>query len=190
MRGMWVEKPLVLLLTGPSGTGKTLTARVLAEQLLGRPIAELEASGRFRTFHMNGFSLIEDQKSFFGPPKGIVGVGDLPELLKTWPDAVILLDECEKAHPSFARALLKVFGEHGAVYDPRTGRDISSANATFILTSNLAKDLISEHAEVAMKSADSDFDCATYGALREEVLDTLRAPFIRGRENFFRESEA
>jgi len=189
MRGLWSEKPLVLLLTGPSGTGKTLMARTLGEALVGRPIAELESTGRFRTFHMNGFSLVEDQKSFFGPPKGIMGVGDLPELLKTWPDAVILLDECEKAHPSFARALLKVFGEHGAVYDPRTGRDISSVNATFILTSNLAKDLIFEHSAVAEMSPDSDLDCAAYGKLREDVLAALRAPFIRGRDNFFKESE-
>ena len=64
---------------------------------------------------MNLFSTVEDQKSFFGPPKGIVGVGDLPELLREWPDAVILLDEIEKAHPSFARALLKVFDTNGAV---------------------------------------------------------------------------
>merc|ERR1719506_235778 len=120
-------------------------ARTLAEQLLHLPIAVLEATGRFRTFHMNGFSMIEDQKSFFGPPKGIVGVGDLPQLLKTWPDAVILLDEIEKAHHSFANALLKVFGENGAVYDPQTGQDISTVNATFILTSNLAKDLIAKH---------------------------------------------
>lgn len=189
MRGLWAEKPLVLLLTGPSGTGKTLMARTLSESLLGRPIAELQATGQFRTFHMNVFSTVEDQKSFFGPPKGIVGVGDLPELLKTWPDAVILLDECEKAHPSFARALLKVFGEHGAVYDPKTGRDISSVNATFILTSNLAKDLISEHSLLAMQTSDSDLDCAFYGGLREEVLDALRTPVIRGRDNFFRESE-
>merc|ERR1711966_436837 len=55
MRGLWNEKPLVLLLTGPSGTGKTMMARTLGAEILGRPIAELEATGRFRTFHMNIF---------------------------------------------------------------------------------------------------------------------------------------
>merc|ERR1719440_427069 len=58
--GFWSQsKPLVLLLTGPSGTGKTLMARTLAEKLLDTPIVELESSQRFRTFHMNTFSMVE-----------------------------------------------------------------------------------------------------------------------------------
>merc|ERR1719253_750392 len=136
---------------------------------------------------MNAFTMLEDQKSFFGPPKGIAGLGDLPELLKAWPDAVVLLDEVEKAHPSFARALLKVFGEHGAVYDPKTGRDVSTANATFILTSNLAKDLIARHPASRLKGAAKDPDCAAYARLQEDVQSVLREPHIAGRENFFRE---
>jgi hypothetical protein len=186
MGGMWTDKPLVLLLTGVSGSGKTQTAMLLAELLLGKPIAQLQGMGRFRKFSMESFSTLEDQKSFFGPPKGIVGVGDLPELLKKWPDAVILLDEIEKAHHSFARALLTVFGEHGSVYDPKTGKAISSAQATFILTSNLAKELISEQ---TLQSSRSDSDCTAYEALRHDVHKALGKPFIAGRENFFKESE-
>merc|ERR1719271_16856 len=122
--------------------------------------------GKFRTFHMNQFSTLEDQKSFFGPPKGIVGKGDLPELLKKWPDAVILLDEVEKAHPSFARALLKVLGENGAVYDPHTGKDIPSVRATFLLTSNLAKDLILERGISSSDFVAKHPECTSYETLR------------------------
>merc|ERR1719253_120061 len=113
---------------------------------------------------MNAFTMLEDQKSFFGPPKGIAGVGDLPELLKQWPDAVVVLDEVEKAHPSFARALLKVFGENGAVYDPHTGQSFPTAQATFILTSNLGKDLIMRHEAAFAK--DDDHDCTGYSQIR------------------------
>lgn len=57
------------------------------------------------------------RKTFFGPPRGIQGSGDLPDLVRPNPDAVIVLDEIEKAHHSFAKALLTVFGEYGALFE-------------------------------------------------------------------------
>merc|ERR1712050_118239 len=133
-----------------------MLARRLAEVLLGQSISELEAIGRFKTFNMNTFSLAEDKTTFFGPPMGVKGEGVLPEVLKAWPDAVVLLDEIEKAHPSFARALLKIFGENGAVYDPSTKRDFPTGNATFVLTSNLGKDLITA---MAIEGAIGQSEC-------------------------------
>ncbi|CAE7727175.1 Clpb [Symbiodinium sp. CCMP2592] len=196
--------PLVLLMTGPSGTGKTMAARTMAEVIHGRPIQELEASGRFRLFPMPLDMQKEPRKTFFGPPRGIQGSGDLPDLVRQHPDAVIVLDEIEKAHSDFARALLTVFGEYGTVYDPRTGRDYPAANATFILTSNLAKDLILKHPVSVAKSqgravetwqklplgVDGDPDCAGYAKLRDAVDAELSHPPAIDREHgFFRESE-
>jgi len=196
-RGHWrTNTPVVVLLLGPSGCGKTLSAQLIAEGLLGRPIAELESMGRFKTFHMNQFPLFEDQKTFFGPPSGVMGKrGDLPEMLKKWPDAVILLDEVEKAHSSFAQALLKVFGENGVVYDPYTGKDVPSSRATFILTSNIAKDLIQQLGFDSFQHAgdrndEEQDECASYTDLRERVLEELQKPrLLDGQINFFKESE-
>lgn len=177
------DLPLVLLFTGPAGTGKTMAASQFAEKLHGQPINVLTAQGKFKTFHMNQFNSAETQNTFFGPAQGIAGEGDLPEIVRRHPDAVILLDEVEKAHVSFARALLKVFGEHGVVYDPKTRRDLAATNVTFILTSNLAKDLI-QAADVSQ-----DGDCSKYEDLKTEVSNALAYPQVGGRDNIFFESE-
>jgi len=191
------DAPLVLLLCGPPGAGKTLIARTIAEAIFKRPIKELEGSGQFRTFHMNQFTKQEDSSTFFGPPRGVVGEkGDLPELLKKWPNAVILLDEIEKSHIGFASSLLKVLGEHGASYDPWSAKDIPTTQATFILTCNSAHDEIQEYffkhmVEEGISPAQhedfEDFDeCASYRKLKDQIAKSFARPRLpSGEANWF-----
>uniref|UniRef100_A0A183ASY2 ATPase_AAA_core domain-containing protein n=1 Tax=Echinostoma caproni TaxID=27848 RepID=A0A183ASY2_9TREM len=77
----------------------------------------------------------------------------LTQALATCPDAVVLFDETEKAHPDVLTALLQLFDE-GRLTDGQ-GRTINCKNAIFIMTSNVGSQVIAEHAQ-ALRSASGD----------------------------------
>lgn len=126
------ERPLgVFAFFGGTGVGKTATARALAEFLFEAPDALIRLD-------MGEYNEAHTVARLFGAPPGYVGYTDegaFASRLRRQPAAVVLLDECEKAHPAVWDAFLPVF-DSGRFSDAR-GRRVEARQAIFILTSNL-----------------------------------------------------
>jgi ATP-dependent Clp protease ATP-binding subunit ClpC len=121
----------VFLFLGPTGVGKTETARALAEFLFG---SESEMIRLDMSEYMEEHSVAK----LIGSPPGYVGhdeEGQLTGKLRTKPYSVVLLDEIEKAHPRVFDLFLQVFDD-GRLTDAR-GRVADARNAIFIMTSNI-----------------------------------------------------
>ena len=131
------EAPLgVFLLVGPSGVGKTETARALAELLFG--------GERFLvSINMSEYQEAHTVSQLKGSPPGYVGYGEggvLSEAVRQRPYAVVLLDEVEKAHPDVMELFFQVF-DRGILRDGE-GREITFANTVILATSNVGTELI------------------------------------------------
>eukprot|EP00929_Paragymnodinium_shiwhaense_P035856 TRINITY_DN19307_c0_g1_i1.p1 TRINITY_DN19307_c0_g1~~TRINITY_DN19307_c0_g1_i1.p1 ORF type:complete len:1150 (-),score=263.94 TRINITY_DN19307_c0_g1_i1:211-3660(-) len=182
------KRALVLHFCGGPGLGKTMASRILASILHGQSLEKVEGLGLFKTFHMDQLQSEESANALFGTPPQYKGKnGELYELLKANPNAVILMDEIDKAHPTYAKRLLTVWGENGVVVDERTRDSVSSTGAVFILTTNLAKDSIASHSAAKLKATDKH--CQWYGELRNDLSEELKKPTIGAQSNFFAKSE-
>ena len=128
------DKPVgAFVFMGPTGTGKTETAKALAEQL-GVKLVRIDMSE-----YMEKHSV----SKLIGSPPGYVGheenAGILITKLQESPNCVLLLDEIEKAHPDVAQILLQVM-DNGKLTGSN-GKEADARNCTLILTTNLgAKD--------------------------------------------------
>jgi ATP-dependent Clp protease ATP-binding subunit ClpC len=130
------QRPLAsLLLLGPSGVGKTETARVLAEELFPQATGA-QASALLR-LDLSEFSEPHSVSRLIGAAPGYVGYGEgglLTEPVRRRPASVVLLDEAEKAHPAVLQLLLQILDE-GQLTDGR-GRRVDFTAAVVVLTSN------------------------------------------------------
>jgi len=121
------NKPLgSLLLVGPSGVGKTETAKALAEQLFG-------SDERMIRFDMSEFNTPMAISRLIGTPSR--PDGELTGRVRLQPFCVVLLDEIEKAHGDVHDLLLQVLGD-GRLTDA-AGRTVDFRNAVLVMTSNL-----------------------------------------------------
>ena len=122
-----VRKPLVMLFYGDTGTGKTYAAQKLGE-ILNRKVIYI---------NMEKFSQPHTVLALFGAPPSYIGFGEptIVDRLKEHPNAIVILDEIEKAHPAVYRTLLNGF-DTGILQDNK-GDDIAINQVIWILTSNI-----------------------------------------------------
>lgn len=135
------EHPLVFLFLGSSGIGKTELAKQVARYM------HKDIKKGFIRMDMSEFQEKHEVAKFIGSPPGYVGHeegGQLTKLLRACPNAVVLFDEVDKAHPDVLTIMLQLFDE-GRLTDGK-GKTIECKDAMFIMTSNVASDEIAQHA--------------------------------------------
>ncbi len=161
------------IFVGPSGVGKTLLSKALAEFMFGDEDALV-------MLDMSDYMEKHNVSRLVGAPPGYVGYeegGQLTERIRRRPYAVVLLDEIEKAHPDVFNMLLQIM-EEGRLIDS-FGRNVDFRNTILIMTSNIGADLIKGGGGFGFSKRDgsSNFENIK-GMLTKEVERYFRPEFI------------
>ena len=161
------------LFLGPTGVGKTLLARALAEFMFGEEDALIQID-------MSEYMEKHAVSRLVGAPPGYVGYeegGQLTEKVRRRPYSVLLLDELEKAHHDIFNILLQIM-EEGKITDSY-GRKVDFRNTILIMTSNVGADLIKKQGSLGFskKTEESDYD-RLKKSLNEAVEREFRPEFI------------
>ena len=153
---------------GPTGVGKTLLARVLAEFLFGNQdaIVQVDMSEYMEKFNVS---------RLVGAPPGYVGYeegGQLTEKVRRRPYSIVLLDELEKAHPDVFNLLLQLL-EEGHLTDS-FGRKVDFRNTVLIMTSNIGAELMRKAGSLGFQTPKEE---VTYQDMKTQLLDEVRRVF-------------
>ncbi|HUG31307.1 MAG TPA: ATP-dependent Clp protease ATP-binding subunit [Acidimicrobiia bacterium] len=152
---------------GPSGVGKTETAKALTEFLFGQEDSLIQLD-------MSEYMEKHTVSRLVGSPPGYVGYdegGQLTEAVRRKPFSVVLFDEIEKAHPDVFNTLLQIL-EEGRLTDAQ-GRTVDFKNTVIIMTSNLGTRDLHKKA-VGFHVEDREM---TYEHMKERVTDELKKHF-------------
>lgn len=155
------------LFLGPTGVGKTETAKTLAENLFNDEHA-------ITRIDMSEYMEQHSVARLIGAPPGYIGYeegGQLTEAVKRRPYSVILFDEVEKAHPSVFNVFLQILDE-GRLTDSK-GVTVDFRNAIIIMTSNLAGDIIRENVDHNAKERDKKVWDVLHTFFKPEFLNRL-----------------
>ncbi len=156
------------LLLGPTGVGKTLLAKTLAEQMFGdtKALIHLDMSEYMEKFNVS---------RLIGSPPGYVGYeegGQLTEKVRRNPYSVVLFDEIEKAHPDVWNILLQIL-EEGKLTD-NVGRVVNFRNTIILMTSNVGSDTIKRQSTLGFSPISDE---ASYEKMRERIMDESKRTF-------------
>ncbi len=159
------SKPIgSFLFLGPTGVGKTETAKALAEALFDHEQSMVRMD-------MSEYMEKHSVSRLIGAPPGYVGYdegGQLTEAVRRRPYAVILMDEIEKAHPDVWNILLQILDD-GRLTDGQ-GRVVDFKNTVIIMTSNLGSQVILENPKMTKDQLDA--------AMMEVLRQHMRPEFI------------
>jgi ATP-dependent Clp protease ATP-binding subunit ClpC len=155
-------------LLGPTGVGKTLLAKTLAETLFGDSKALIQLD-------MSEYMERHNASRMIGSPPGYVGYeegGQLTEQVRRRPYSVVLFDEIEKAHPDVMNMLLQIL-EEGKLTD-NVGRVINFRNTIILLTSNVGAETIRRGATMGFSPISDEH---SYEKMKEKIMDDAKKAF-------------
>jgi ATP-dependent Clp protease ATP-binding subunit ClpC len=153
---------------GPTGVGKTLLARAMAEFMFGDEEALIQID-------MSEYAEKFSASRLTGSPPGYVGYeegGQLTERVRRRPYSIVLFDEVEKAHPDVMHVLLQIL-EEGKLTDS-LGRAVNFRNAVVIMTSNVGADLLKKQTSVGFGAGDV---AADYRGMKDKILEEVKKLF-------------
>lgn len=155
------------LFLGPTGVGKTETAKALAEAIFNDEDAIVRIDmGEYQEAH--------SVSRLIGAPPGYVGFeegGQLTEAVRRHPYSLVLLDEVEKAHPQVFNVLLQVLDD-GRLTDGK-GITVDFKNTIIVMTSNLGSDLISQNKNRKWEEVKSEVEKMLFQFFRPEFINRI-----------------
>ncbi|MEX0776751.1 MAG: ATP-dependent Clp protease ATP-binding subunit [Phycisphaeraceae bacterium] len=156
------------IFVGPSGVGKTLLSKALAEFMFGDEDALIRID-------MSEYMEKHNVSRLIGAPPGYVGYeegGQLTEQIRRRPYSVVLLDEIEKAHPDVFNMLLQIM-EEGQLTDS-FGRHVDFRNVVLIMTSNIGAELIKNKGGFGFARPSED---ANYEKMKQTLTSEIERYF-------------